>query len=450
MRILPGFLNKSAPFDARASAEGQAREAQFAIMGKRMTKPLSGIRVIEIGNIIAGPLCGTLLADMGADVIKIEPLKGDMSRAIPPHINGESVSFAALNRNKRSLCLDMRTLEGQDIVRRLAQDTDVFLENNRPGVMEKLGLDGPRVKASNPGIVYISVSGYGQTGPFRSRGVVNLIAEAASGMLSVSGETGKMPMRPGIQSADLFGALFATYAVLSSLVGRVRHGEGRIADVSLIESSVAAAAWEAAGYLATGEIPGRSATAIASMRPIRYSAPRTAATSPSGAPNDGLFLKLLEALNLSEHAKDERFSSYSKRKQNEAAIVAIVEAAYRRMGGRATRSRVDRGGRAVLDRQELQGSVREPQSGLPQYPGHHRSPQTGRDEGGSQSGAVRCRRPGTAHPGAASWASTPPKSCGNMAMRTNASPLSRPPASSCRMPSFRAQGQSGRPRTVIA
>jgi crotonobetainyl-CoA:carnitine CoA-transferase CaiB-like acyl-CoA transferase len=210
----------------------------------------------------------------------------------------------------------MRTPEGQDIVRRLALDCDVFLENNRPGVMQKIGLDGQALKATNPDIIYVSVSGYGQTGPFRSRGVVNLIAEAASGMLSVSGEPGKMPMRPGIQTADLFGALFATYAVLAALVGRSRFGEGRIADVSLIEASVAAAAWEAAGYLATGEIPG----------PIGNSH-RLNAPYQIFSTKDGRYIALLAALNLSEHAKDERFSSYSKRKQNETAIVAIVDAA---------------------------------------------------------------------------------------------------------------------------
>src|SRR5665213_4012072 len=211
-----------------------------------MAKPLAGIKVIELANFIAGPLCGTLLADMGADVIKVEPPKGDMSRATPPIRNGESVSFVALNRNKRSLVLDLKRPEATQILLKLAAQSDAFVEASRPGALEKLGLGGAQVKAVNPRIVYTSVSGFGQSGPYRRRAGVNLIIEAFSGVLSVSGEPGKMPVRPGVQSADVFGALFAAYATLSGLIGAGRTGEGYVADVSLVETAIAAAAWEAA------------------------------------------------------------------------------------------------------------------------------------------------------------------------------------------------------------
>ena len=183
-------------------------------------KPLAGIRVIELANFIAGPLAGTLLADMGADVIKVEPPQGDMGRATPPIRNGESVSFAALNRNKRSLVLDLKQPQAIEVLRKLAGKSDVFLEAYRPGALDKLGLGSAQVKAINPRIVYTSVSGFGQTGPDRRRAGVNLIIEAFSGVLSVTGEPGKMPMRPGVQSADVFGALFATYATLAGTRGR--------------------------------------------------------------------------------------------------------------------------------------------------------------------------------------------------------------------------------------
>src|SRR5262245_52354094 len=153
-----------------------------------MTKPLAGLRVIELANFIAGPLCGTLLGDMGADVVKIEPLKGEMGRATPPIRNGESVSFAALNRNKRSLALDLKRPEACEVIRRLAAKSDVFLEANRPGAMEKLGLGAADLKALNPRLIYTAVSGFGQTGPDRRRAGVNLIIEAFSGVLSVTGE----------------------------------------------------------------------------------------------------------------------------------------------------------------------------------------------------------------------------------------------------------------------
>src|SRR4026207_1080286 len=170
-----------------------------------MSKPLAGIRVIELANFIAGPLCGTLLADMGADVVKVEPPGGDMSRATPPIRNGESVSFTALDRHqwsvgavtrsRRSLVLDLKHPQAQEVMRRLAAKSDVFVEANRPGALEKMGLGAEHLKAVNPKIIYTSVSGFGQTGPDRRRAGVNLIIEAFSGVLSVTGEPGKMPIR---------------------------------------------------------------------------------------------------------------------------------------------------------------------------------------------------------------------------------------------------------------
>ena len=155
-----------------------------------MTKPLEGIRVLELANFIAGPLAGTLLADMGADVIKVEPPKGDMARATPPKRNGESVSFMALNRNKRSIVLDLKQPEARDALLKLAATSDAVIEAYRPGALEKMGLGAEAMKKVNPKIVYAAVSGFGQTGPYRRRAGVNLIAEAFSGVLSVNGQPG--------------------------------------------------------------------------------------------------------------------------------------------------------------------------------------------------------------------------------------------------------------------
>jgi crotonobetainyl-CoA:carnitine CoA-transferase CaiB-like acyl-CoA transferase len=294
-----------------------------------MPKPLSGIRVIELANFIAGPLAGTLLADMGADVIKVEPPKGEMGRATPPIRNGESVSFVALNRNKRSLVLDLKRPEAADILRKLAAKSDVFLEAYRPGVLDKLGLGADDVKKANPGIVYTSVSGFGQSGPDRRRAGVNLIIEAFSGALSVTGEPGKMPMRPGVQTADVFGALFATYATLASLVGAARNGEGRIADVSLVEASIAAAAWEAAEYLETGNVPQPLGNRHRLNAPYQLFETRDGRYLAIGTPNDLLFGKLMEVLGLAAHLSDPRFASYASRKANEDALLTVVEPAVR-------------------------------------------------------------------------------------------------------------------------
>src|SRR5215468_3506765 len=274
-----------------------------------MPKPLAGIRVIELANFIAGPLAGTLLADMGANVVKIEPPQGDMGRAMPPLTDGESVSFVALNRNKRSLVLDLKRDEAREILLKLAATSEVFLEAYRPGALEKLGLGAEQVRAG-----------------------INLIIEAFSGALSVTGEPGQMPTRPGVQTADVFGALFATYATLSGLVGAGRHGEGRVADVSLVEASIAAAAWEAAEYLATGSIPQPLGNRHRLNAPYQLFETKDGRYLAIGTPNDGLFARLMQVLHLDAHVGDPRFSSYSKRKANEDALLALVEPAVRGRG----------------------------------------------------------------------------------------------------------------------
>src|SRR6266853_2169683 len=290
-----------------------------------MPQPLAGIRVIELANFIAGPLAGTLLADMGADVVKIEPPKGDMGRAMPPQTHGESVSFVALNRNKRSLVLVLKQPAARDILLKLAAKSDVFLEAYRPGALEKMGLGSADVKAINPKIVYTSVSGFGQTGPDRRRAGVNLIIEAFSGALSVTGEPGKMPMRPGVQTADVFGALFAAYATLAGVVGAARNGEGRIADVSLVEASIAAAAWEAAEYLETGKVPQPMGNRHRLTAPYQLFETSDTRYVAIGMPNNMLFQKFMQVIGLGAHLSDPRFATYAQRKINEDPLLAIVE-----------------------------------------------------------------------------------------------------------------------------
>ena len=201
-----------------------------------------------------------------------------------------------------------------------------MLENFRPGVMEQLGLGIDHVRAVNPEIVYVSVSGFGQTGPLRDRAAVNLVIEAASGSLSVTGEPGEIPMRPGVQTGDMFGAMFATYAALAGLMGKVRYGEGRQIDVSLVEASIAAAVWETSEYLATGNVP----------QPLghkhRLTAPYQVFQASDGllvigCPNDQLFFKIMKVLGLAEAAKDPRFATYGSRKANERALLDAIEPA---------------------------------------------------------------------------------------------------------------------------
>jgi crotonobetainyl-CoA:carnitine CoA-transferase CaiB-like acyl-CoA transferase len=297
-----------------------------------MSQPLEGIRVLELGNFIAGPFCGMLLGDMGADVIKIErPARGDQTRAMPPLVNGESASFAALNRNKRSLVLDLKQPEARDVVLALVKKSDVFLENNRPGALEGIGLGPEQVRAVNPDIVYTSASGFGQTGPYRRRAGVNLIVEAFSGALSVTGSPDDMPMRTGIQAADIFGALFSTYATLCGLIGKLRGRGGRTADVSLVEASISAAAWETAFYLATGEVPVRVGHQHRLNTPYQLFETNDGHFLAIGTPNDDLFRRFMKAVGLEASIADVRFATYVLRKQNEAALLAIVTPAVQKM-----------------------------------------------------------------------------------------------------------------------
>ena len=291
-----------------------------------MSLPLDGIKVIELGNFIAGPFCGMLLGDMGADVIKIErPKNGDQTRAMPPMLHGQSASFAAFNRNKRSLVLDLKRPEAIEIVKALVKESDVFLENNRPGVLDSLGLGAKDLKEMNPNIVYVSASGFGQSGPYKKRAGVNLIVEAFSGTLSVTGAPGEMPMRPGIQTADIFGALFATYAALSGLISVLKNRGGKVADVSLVEASIAAAAWETAYFLATGDVPERMGNQHRLNAPYQLFETNDQQYIAIGTPNDELFKRFMTVLHLEEFLTDERFISYVLRKQNEADLLAIVE-----------------------------------------------------------------------------------------------------------------------------
>ena len=274
-----------------------------------------------------------LLGDMGADVIKIErPARGDQTRAMPPLVNGESASFAALNRNKRSLVLDLKQPEARDIVLELVKKSDVFLENNRPGALDSLGLGPAQVRAVNPDIVYTSASGFGQTGPYRRRAGVNLIVEAFSGALSVTGLPNDMPMRTGIQAADIFGAMFSTYATLCGLIGKLNGKGGRTADVSLVEASISAAAWETAFYLATGEVPVRCGHQHRLNTPYQLFETSDGHYLAIGTPNDELFRRFMKSVDLEAAIADPRFATYVLRKQNETPLLAMVTPAVRKKG----------------------------------------------------------------------------------------------------------------------
>jgi crotonobetainyl-CoA:carnitine CoA-transferase CaiB-like acyl-CoA transferase len=221
-----------------------------------MPEALDGVRVLDCSQILAGPFCSMLLADMGADVIKIEkPNGGDDTRRMgPPFIGTESAAFLAMNRNKRSMVLNFKEPDGVEAMKRLVKDADVVIENYRTGVMARLGLGYEDLKAINPGIIYCSISGFGRTGPYANRGGYDLVAQGMSGIMSFTGVPGTPPVKVGVPIADMNAGMFSVYGILTAYINKLKTGKGQYLEVSLLEAALAYTVWESAGYFATGDV----------------------------------------------------------------------------------------------------------------------------------------------------------------------------------------------------
>jgi crotonobetainyl-CoA:carnitine CoA-transferase CaiB-like acyl-CoA transferase len=294
---------------------------------------LEGVRVIELTQIMAGPFCGQVLADMGADVIKVEPREGgDQTR----RSMGEP-AFRAVNRNKRSVTLDLKDEADRATLHRLVQSADVLLENYRPGVAAKLGADYATLRDLNPRLIYASISGFGQTGPYAQRPGFDLIAQGMSGVMSVTGEPGGNPVKAGVPVSDLSSGLFCAIGILSALHARERTGEGQQIDTSLWEGAMALTVWETAELWSTGNVPQPLGSAHRISAP--YQALRTGdGYITIGGNNDRLYARLCEALGRPELIEDPRFVSNVDRMANRPALVAELEAA---LAARGTAEWVD-------------------------------------------------------------------------------------------------------------
>src|SRR5439155_8367374 len=230
---------------------------------------LACLRVLDATQVMAGPFCAMLLADLGADVVKIEPPAGDSTRTMPGASGHDSPSFNAVNRGKRSVVLDLKNVAGRAALKRLAQSADVFVENYRPGVVAALGLDFATLHASNPRLIYASISGYGQTGPDAHKGGFDLVAQGVSGIMSITGEPGRPPVKAGVPITDLGAGLFALAGILAALEHRHRTGAGQHIDTSLVEAGVALSVWEATEYFAGLGIPAAMGSAHRMFAPYQ-------------------------------------------------------------------------------------------------------------------------------------------------------------------------------------
>jgi crotonobetainyl-CoA:carnitine CoA-transferase CaiB-like acyl-CoA transferase len=287
---------------------------------------LSGIRVVDLTRILAGPFCSMLLADMGAEVIKIEtPGEGDPLRRQGAIRDGLSWYFAAFNRNKRSLTLNLRHEEGRALLARQIAASDVLVENFRPGVLAAIGFDAGRLAALNPALVSCSLSGFGNSGPYRDRPSFDFIAQAMSGLMSTTGEPLGPPLRAGPPIADLAAGLYAALGICAALVRRGRSGRGETVGASLNNSMIGMLGFLAANYLATGEAPARSGNDHAIVAP--YGMFRTADGEIAIAPSqEQSYQRLVDALDLPALRRDPRFQSNERRVANRAAINAAIEA----------------------------------------------------------------------------------------------------------------------------
>src|SRR5262245_43335261 len=223
---------------------------------------LQGLRVLDLTQVMAGPYCAMLLGDMGADVVKVEPPGGEASRHVELELApGVSGPFLAVNRNKRGLVLDLKQLAGVAVLERLVASSDVFIENFRPGVAGRLGVDYPRPSTINPRLIYCSISGFGQTGPYADRGGYDLIAQGMSGIMGATGSEGGAPVKVGVPITDLGAGLFGVFGLLCAIRARHTTGRGQLVDTSLFEAGLSLSAWEATEYWFTGQIPRGLGTA---------------------------------------------------------------------------------------------------------------------------------------------------------------------------------------------
>lgn len=288
------------------------------------TLPLQGVKVVELCEIAAGPFCGMLLADMGADVIKVERPAGDAMRTWPPISDGYSENFASINRNKRSVVLDIKTPDGLQAARQLIESSDVVIENFRPGVMKRLGIDYETLSAAKPGLVYCSISAFGQTGPRATQGGFDLTMQAMAGVMSVTGDVGAAPVKCGVPLCDFVSALYGAFNVVSVLKERERTGKGRHIDVSMLGATLGIAALQTSEYFGTGKDPQK----LGSAHP--RNAPYQAFSASDGhfgmaAGNNNLWFLVCDVIGREDLKEHPDYLTPTLRASNQAALLNLLE-----------------------------------------------------------------------------------------------------------------------------
>ena len=299
---------------------------------RRTTGPLKDVKVIDLSHIMAGPACSMLLADMGADVIKVErmPDGDDSRRMVPPAIADQSAAFLIMNRNKRGIALDLRMEGGRNVLFRLLTNADVLIENFRRGTMERMGLGYDALHALNPKLIYCSISGFGRTGPYADRGGFDLVAQGMSGLMSITGEgPGHPPVKVGAPVTDITAGILACVGILAALHARESSGQGQMVDTSLFEAGIIQTYWHSAMCFATGRAPGPMGTAHPLNAPYQ-AFPTSDGWITVGAANQGNWLRLVDALEAPDLRDDPRFATNADRMRNLDVLTATLTPLFKR------------------------------------------------------------------------------------------------------------------------
>jgi len=291
-------------------------------------QPLHGVRVLDLSRVLAGPYCTMVLGDLGADVIKVEPPDGDETRAWgPPFAGGESAYYLCVNRNKRGMTVNLKTDEGRDIVRKLAGRSDVLVENFRPGTLARFGLDYETLRSDSPGLVYCSISGFGQTGPLRDRPGYDFMIQAMGGLMSFTGEPDGEPMKVGVAVTDITAGLYAVIAILAALQARTVSGEGQYLDISLFDSQLGWLANVASNFLVSGNLPNRYGNAHANIVPYQ-SFRASDGYFALAVGNDKQFARLCNLIGRPELASDTRFATNTARVYHREELIPLLETVF--------------------------------------------------------------------------------------------------------------------------
>jgi crotonobetainyl-CoA:carnitine CoA-transferase CaiB-like acyl-CoA transferase len=334
------------------------------VMSEGSKGPLTGMKVIELAHIMAGPVCGLMLADMGADVIKVEKAKGgdDSRRFLPPDIKGESAAFMMMNRNKRGIAVDLKSAAGREVLLHLLKGADCVIENYRRDTMQKLGLGYEELRAINPGLIYCEISGFGRTGPYADRGGFDLIAQGMSGLMSITGEgPGRPPVKVGAPVSDISAGILAAMGCVSAYVHKLKTGEGQRVDTSLFEAAITYTYWQSAIAFATGESPGP----MGSAHPLN--APYQAFQTQDGwinlgAANQTNWERMLRVIGAEGLQSDLRFATNQARMENRLELETLLNGHFR--------------GRMTADWIEALEAVGVPAGPVLSISEMHRDPQT--------------------------------------------------------------------------